>query len=337
MWRWSVARVLILHTGGTLGMRPRRPDRALAPDEFGPTLLENVPELTTIADVDTRVLFQLDSSDVHPEHWVRLGREIADSIADYDGFVVTHGTDAMSYTAAALSFLLRNPPVPIILTGSQRPLADARTDGRANLVGAVDLATHEFREVCIYFDGLLLRGNRARKRSSFAFSAFDSPNFPPLAEVGAGLRKIAEPLAPRGPFRLHGSFDPCVAVVRLLPGQPASAWQALAGAGLRGLIVEAFGVGNLPVGDGSIGEALRHLITRGVVLVVGSQAQKGRVDFGLYQGGRLAEQIGALGADDMTPETASVKLMYLLGTLDDAKQVKRAWHEPIAGELTAAE
>ena len=139
-------RVLILHTGGTLGMRPREPDQALAPDEFGSAILGQVPEATRIADLDARVFCNIDSSDVTPSHWMQLGTEIAADIHEYDGIVVTHGTDAMAYTASALSFLLRDLPRPVILTGAQRPLADPHTDGRGNLIGAIDLATRPIPE-----------------------------------------------------------------------------------------------------------------------------------------------------------------------------------------------
>ncbi|MDX1389801.1 MAG: asparaginase domain-containing protein, partial [Acidobacteriota bacterium] len=150
-------KVLILHTGGTLGMRPQDPDRALAPDELGTALLEQAPEIGRIAAVEIRYLYNMDSSDMTPDHWLAFAGEIAGSIADFDGVVITHGTDTMAYTAAALSYVLRNLPVPVIVTGSQRPLVDARSDARANLVGAVDLATRDSPEVAIYFDGKLFR------------------------------------------------------------------------------------------------------------------------------------------------------------------------------------
>ena len=191
-------RVLILHTGGTLGMRPREPDQALAPDEFGPTVLEHAPELRQLAEIDTRVLGNIDSTDLTPTHWIELAENVCAAATRYDGIVITHGTDAMAFTASALSFLLENLPLPVVLTGSQRPLTDPRSDARANLVGATDLATRDIPEVAIYFDGKLLRGNRTTKISSFAFGAYESPNFPPLAEVGTGVKRVVEPLRPRG-------------------------------------------------------------------------------------------------------------------------------------------
>jgi L-asparaginase len=328
------SRVLIIGTGGTLGMRPREPDLVLEPDEFGQAFSEHVPELRDIAEFDTRVLFHLDSTDVGPEQWVIIANVIARSIDSYDGIVVTHGTDAMAYTATALSFLLRALPKPVILTGSQRPLADARTDGRANLVGAVDLATRDLPEVCVYFDGVLLRGNRATKRSSFAFGAFHSPNHLPLAEVGTAVRTVSEPLRSTDAFRVEGGFDTRVAAVRLVPGQTPAVLRALVGIGLRGVLIEAFGVGNVPVVDRSVGEAIRDLHDSGVVVALGSQAPHGRVDLAMYAGGRWARECGAVGIGDMTLEAAAVKMMYLLGTSGSVEETRRRFLGPIAGELT---
>ena len=326
-------RVRIVHTGGTLGMRPTAPDETLAPDEFGSTVLEHVPELSQIAEIETRVLFNIDSSDIRPEHWLALADAVADARSCCDGVVITHGTDAMSYTAAALSFLLRGLDLPVILTGSQRPLADARTDGRANLVVAVDLALRPIPEVAIYFDGLLLRGNRTTKSSSFAFGAFASPNFLPLAEVGTEVRMVRQPLQPTGPFRIEGGFDRRVAVVRLVPGQDGSVLRALAQTDIRALLLIAFGSGNVPIEDRSVAEALRELVDSGRVVAIGSQAPNGRVDLDRYLGGRLAREVGAVGTLDMTVEAATVKLMYLLATDDPPDRIRRALTAPIAGEV----
>lgn len=327
-------RVLILHTGGTLGMRPREPDRALEPDEFGSTVLEHVPELRRLAAIDTRVLFNIDSTDVTPRHWMILAREVRDACAGCDGVVITHGTDAMAYSASALSYVLRDLSRPVILTGSQRPLSDVRSDGRANLVGAVDLALRDIPEVAIYFDGLLLRGNRATKASTFAFGAFTSPNCPPLAEVGLDVKTVLQPLQPGGPLRVEGDFDPRVVTIWVAPGQDPAPLETLVGGDVRGVVLVAPGVGNLPVVEPRLAEAVGLLVDAGRVVAIVSQAVSGRVDFDLYAGGRLARSKGAVGAGDMTVEAATVKLMYLLGTLDDADAVRRAFVKPLAGEMS---
>lgn len=327
-------RVLLLHTGGTLGMRPRHPDQALAPDEFGSAVLSRVPELSELADLEARVFCNIDSSDVTPRHWLALAEEVAVAIGRFDGIVITHGTDAMAYTASALSYVLRDLPRPVILTGAQRPLADPHSDGRANLVGAVELAARPIPEVGIYFDGVLLRGNRTTKRSSFAYAAYRSPNFPPLAEIGMDVRLLVEPRSPATTCRVEGSFDRRVVAVRLLPGQLAEPLAALARTGIGAVLVQAFGVGNVPVIDRSLADAIDTLTAAGIVVAIGSQSLHGRVSLSRYAGGRLAMEAGAVGIADMTVEAAAVKLMHLLGACDGPNRVKALLTQPIAGEVT---
>ena len=327
-------RVLILHTGGTLGMRPREPDHALAPDEFGHTILEHVPEIAKIADVEARVFSNIDSSDVNCALWMALAGEVAAATERYAGVVITHGTDAMAYTASALSYVLRGLPRPVILTGAQRPISDPHSDGRGNLVGAVELASRPIPEVGIYFDGMLLRGNRTMKRSSFSYAAYRSPNFPPLAEIGMEVKLHVEPRTPGGTCRVEGAFDCRVAALRLLPGQPAAPLAALAGTGIGAVLVQAYGVGNFPVVDRGLTDAVRKLTGAGIVVAIGSQSMHGRVDMSRYAGGRLAMEAGAVGTGDMTVEAAAVKLMYLLATSGGAAEVRERLLVPIAGEVS---
>lgn len=315
-------------------MQPREPDRALAPDEFGTTVLEHVPELGRIAQIDTRVLCNLDSSDMGPGQWMTLATAIHDAREQYDGVVITHGTDCMSYTASALSYALRNLPFPVILTGSQRPLGDVHTDGRANLVGAVDLALRPIPEVAVYFDGFLLRGNRSTKHSTFAFGAFRSPNFPPLAEIGTEIRLGKTPLSPDGPFRVEGGFDPRVAVVWLVPGDRAGALHGLIGSDIGAVLIAAFGYGNLPVRNHAVGDAVRALVSDGKVVAIATQPSAGSGDLTRYIGGRLAHNAGAVGTGDMMIEAAATKLMYLMETCDSPEAVRAALPVPIAGEIS---
>ncbi len=315
-------------------MRPREKDHALAPDELDAALLEHVPELERLADVETRVLCNLDSTDLTPTHWMALARTIAESMERYDGFVVTHGTDTMPFTASALSYVLKNLPKPVILTGSQRPLADVRSDARANLVGAVDLALRDVTEVGIYFGGKLLRGNRTTKTSSFAFGAFDSPGFPPLAELGTGFRRLAPSLVPQGAFRLEGAFDPAVVALRLLPGQPAQPLELLADCGVRAVVLQAFGTGNIPVEDDRIARAIEALAGAGVVVAIVCPSLHGQVDLDAYAGGRRARAAGAVGAGDMTLEACATKLMYLIGSGASPEEIRQRLPVPLAGEIT---
>ncbi len=324
---------MLLHTGGTLGMRPRQPDQALAPDEFGSTVLEYVPELNELADIEPRVLFNLDSTDLGPVHWKALARAVFEARDQCDGVVISHGTDALSYTAAALSFLLRNLPFPVVLTASQRPLADIHTDGRANLVGAVDLACSNIREVSVYFSGLLFRGNRVVKRSTFAFGAFHSPNFPPLAEIGTEIRISGKSLVAQGEFECSGDFDARLAVVWLQPGNDGGVLRALLETDVFGVLLVAPGMGNVPVEDTAVADAIRALVGSGRIVAMATQSASGNVDLTRYVGGRLAASSGAVGIGDMTLEAASVKLMFLAGSFAPATIAARLL-EPIAGEVT---
>jgi len=315
-------------------MRPRQPDHALAPDEFGATVLKRVPVLRDLARIETRMFANIDSSDVDPSLWMRLAEGVVADTAQFDGVVITHGTDTMAYTASALSYVLRDLPKPVILTGAQRPLADPHSDGWGNLVGAVELASRGIPEVAIYFDGLLLRGNRTTKRSSFSYGAFLSPNYPPLAEIGLEVRLHVEERRPPGPCRVRGGLDRRVAAIRLLPGQLAAPLEALAGTGIGAVVVRAFGVGNLPVVDRGVADAIAKLGQAGIVVAIASQSVHGRVDIARYAGGRLAMDAGAVGIADMTVEAASVKLMYLLATCRNPADIKSRLCVPIAGEVT---
>lgn len=327
-------RVLFLHTGGTLGMTPRDPDQVLEPHEFGAAIQELVPEIEQLADVEAQVLFSLDSTDLGPTHWMELARAIHAARDRFDGVVITHGTDAMAYTASALSYVLRDLPFPVILTGSQRPLADVHTDGRANLIGAVDLALRDIPEVSIYFDGLLLRGNRALKSSTFAFGAFSSPNHPPLAEIGTGVRIVSPALRPTGDFRLEGDFDARISVVWLAPGSHGTTLRGIASLDDRAILLVAPGTGNVPVEVPAVADAIGALVDAGKVVAVGSQARAGSTDLSAYAGGRLAQDRGAIGIGDMTLEAAAVKLMYLAAIHGSAEEIRSRLQVPLAGEIT---
>jgi len=237
--------------------------------------------------------------------------------------VITHGTDAMAYTASALSYVLRDLPRPVILTGAQRPLVDPHSDGRGNLVGAVELAACPIPEVCIYFDGVLLRGNRTTKRSSFSYAAYRSPNFPPLAEIGMEVRIHVEPRRPGGRAESRGGSTAAsrrCACCQASPRRPCGARRNRNRRRARPRLRR----GNLPVVDRGIAQAIRTLTDAGVVVAIGSQSLHGRVNLERYAGGRLAMDAGAVGIADMTIEAAAVKLMYLLATCRDPERSARA-------------
>lgn len=314
-------RVLILHTGGTLGMPPRgtNPGRArpgpLAPERYARDLLGQVPELAELADVSTRIRCNLDSSDIGPDEWSALADDVAEARAGYDGVVIVHGTDTMAYTASALSFALRGLDRPVILTGSQRPLGAVRTDARRNLVDAVDLACRDLPEVGLCFDGRLLRGNRATKGDAFAYAAFSSPGCPPLARLGLDVEVAAHVRRPSEPFRCAAAFDPRVAVVTVTPGfDPGQLGRLLGGDddAPRGLLLLAFGVGNVPARVRPVAPAVRAAVDAGVTVLVVSQARAGGVDLGLYENGAVLADAGAVSGGGMGLEAATVKLMHAI-------------------------
>src|SRR5262245_1020717 len=233
--------ILLITTGGTFGMLPDARG-------FLRGVAKTVPEVTALARISVSAPFALDSSSMVPEHWASLARLIASRMDRFDGFVVTHGTDTMAYTAAALSFLLENLKKPVILTGAQRPLLEIRTDARANLVDAVEVATQGLPEVAICFGGLVLRGNRARKCSLTDYRAFQSPNYPHLGEIGARLAMYEDRVRkPRGRFRLRSELDPRVLHLRLAPGLAGTSLRGLDLESIRGVVLEAFGAGNIPL------------------------------------------------------------------------------------------
>ncbi len=324
-------RVLLLHTGGTLGMAapPAPPTggsapRGLAPDRFARALVAQVPELTRLAEIDTRILCNLDSSDVGPEEWSALALEVAAARERADGVVIVHGTDTMAYTASALSFALEGLDRPVVLTGSQRPLGEVRTDARHNLVDAVDLATRDIPEVGICFDGALLRGNRATKGDAWSYAAFASPGCPPLARLGIDVEVAPHvrrpPLVPTVPFRCRPEFDPRVAIVHVLPGMAPASFEALLDhprTAPRGIVLCAFGVGNVPTRARPLAPAVRRAVDGGVTVLVVSQAWAGAVDLTLYENGAALADAGALPGGDLRVEAAAVKLMHALAIFPD--------------------
>ena len=321
-------RVLIIHTGGTLGMLPRG-------QGFTRDLPHLVPELGVLADVQVESPFLIDSSSTTPEHWQSLARLVAGQMPDFDGFVITHGTDTMAYTASSLSFMLRNLRKPVVLTGAQRPLMEVRNDARSNLLDAVEVATRRVPEVVICFGGLVLRGNRARKRSLHDLRAFESPNHPGLGEVGVTLRLHRERfLAPRGRFSLHSRLDRRVVHVRLSPGF-GSALLGLDVPEVKGVVLEAFGAGNLPLGKDSPVSTLMEMRKRGIPVVLVSGSEHGGVDLSLYEGGRAARRAGAISGGDMTGEAAVVKLMLALGQEEGLDRIRSFMETPLAGEREA--
>ena len=318
-------RLLLLLTGGTLMMKPGGPGGAAVTLDEGRAsrdLVAEVPSLARIADFDTRLLFHMDSANMQPADWVTLAREVHAQLSRYDGIVIVHGTDTMAYTASALAFILGPLPKPVVLTGSQKPLVEVRTDARQNLIDASLVATLPVPEVSIASGARALRGSRTTKRDAWGFRAFDSPNLPPLVELGIGIEIAPHVLraAPLAPF--DGRLEPRVLAVRVFPGLDPELVRGAIRAGVRGLVLEAYGTGNLPNLGGSLIPALQEARERGVPVMVVSQCLQAFVELGQYEGGAAAQAAGAISAGDMTVEAALAKMMVGLarhGAGDDLR------------------
>jgi L-asparaginase len=325
-----VKKVLLLHMGGTLGMQ----GSPLQPGTYSQKLVERVPELSHLAELDIRIIANLDSSDVGPEEWSRVAGEIARGRTEAHGIVILHGTDTMAFTAAALAFVLEGLDRPVVMTGAQRPLAAHRTDARRNLVDAVELATCDIPEVGICFDGLLLRGSRAVKGDARSYHAFESPGVEPLARMGFDVDISAHLRRPRGEFRCDPRFDSRVAVVYVTPGLEPATVQAMldSPAAPRGIVLAAFGVGTVPNNHRALAPVVRRAVDGGVEVVVVTQ-RGGIVELGMYENSKALADAGAVPGGEMRIDAATAKLMHALAKFSDRAERRRWLMTDVAGEL----
>ncbi len=335
--------VLIIYTGGTLGMIHDR-DGVLIPFDFS-SILEHLPSLRQLELNLTVVSFlpPIDSSNMKPLHWKRIAQVIRDNYEEFDGFVVLHGTDTMAYSASALSFMLENLTKPVIFTGAQLPISAVRSDARENLITSLQIASMKqydrpvVPEVAILFNNILLRGNRARKVESIYFDAFESDNYPVLAEAGVMINyntpMILSPEYDKG-LIVHDQFEERIALLKLYPGiSPQVVRSVLTLKDIRGVILETFGAGNAITDDWFINE-LKEAIGRGITLMNISQCTGGRVMQGHYATSELMDRIGVLGGADLTTESALAKLMIVLGEESDTAHIKKRLQSPVCGEMS---
>lgn len=334
--------ILVLYTGGTIGMKKDPRIGALVPFDFE-NIYEHLPMLRQFDyDIDVYSFSPLiDSSNMTPEFWIRLAEKIRDSYDQYDGFVVLHGSDTMAYTASALSFMLENLAKPVIFTGSQLPMGEVRTDGRENFLSAIEIAASRENgkpvvpEVAIFFQNQLLRGNRTTKFNAEHFSAFASFNYPPLAEAGVHIRYNRNNIlaCPTEPLIVHTNLDEHVGILKLFPGITESVVKSmLHSEGLKAVIMETFGSGNAPTAPWFI-NALDEAIKNGLVIYNVTQCKSGSVEQGRYGTSHDLESIGVIGGFDITTESALAKLMYLLGQGYSADEVKHWLRTPLRGEI----
>ena len=338
-------KVLLIYTGGTIGMNCNPRTKALEPFDFE-HLLSNVPELNQFdTEISTyQFLPPIDSSDMSPMRWTDLSHVIADNYDNYDGFVVLHGTDTMAYTASALSYMLENLTKPVIFTGSQLPIGQLRTDGKENLITSIEIAAAKNQdgtaivpEVGIYFNGHLLRGNRTTKQSADGFNAFESFNYPHLVEAGVNITYHKEMIRKPDfskPMTPHFKLDNNVIIFSLFPGVREDLIRhIIATPNLKSIVMRTFGSGNAPQNPWLI-SALKEGTRKGKVIINISQCLEGRVEMGRYDTGYQLKEAGVVSGFDSTVEGAVTKLMFLQSQYDDPEQIRRYMQRSIRGEIT---
>lgn len=335
-------RVLIIYTGGTMGMRPGV-DGSLSPSPgYLTEKIKEMPEMSQQDMPDYEIIEYdplIDSSCMGPLHWMKIASDIEQHYDAFDGFVIIMGTDTMAYASSALSFMMENLGKTVVFTGSQIPFFEVYNDARRNfLVSMIFASTRDFPEVCICFNDKILRANRTVKVSSVSLDAFDSPNFPPLATLGSNIVENKHLFLPKPtkPLKVHKFLDAHVVVLKLVPGFDDECVHALVAYSktLKAIVLELYGTGNGPSNKQSLLDAIKAARAKGIVVVAISQCMKGGVSLETYSMGREFQNAGIIAGGDMTTEACTTKLAYLIGCVDSAEAIEKLVAEDIRGEIT---